>query len=70
MIAMKTCTKLCFLARRCGIPASKEFASGVEAWIACLMKELRVSCSLALSKGRGDLQTKVLEKWMLPGNDS
>jgi hypothetical protein len=66
---MKACTRHCFLARRCGIPASKGFASGVEVWITCPMKELRGSCNLAHSKGQGDLQTKALEKWMLPGND-
>ena len=31
MIAKKTCMRQCFLARRCGIPASMEFESGVEA---------------------------------------
>jgi hypothetical protein len=61
---MKTCTRHCFLARHCDIPASREFASGVEVWIACPMKGSR---NLAHSKGRGDLQTKVLEKWMQPG---
>ena len=34
------------------------------------MKELKGSCNLAHSKGRGDLQIKALEKWMLPGDDS
>ena len=59
---MKTCTRHCFLARHCDIPAS----SGVEAWITCPMKKLRGSCNLAHSKGQGDLQTKALVKWMRP----